>query len=254
MYPACTIVDRLRKDERYMPGMGLVTIVRARKEKVCRSKTCQVSIITVGSQYISLVGRLKANKSFFTIPLHYSCLTDYIEDYMAEIEEKQKHTIGRNGYTTGNMPTTKLASLDKTQLRRRRTLLLYLNNRDITSLKRAYGSGKVGRVYVVMQHMAERAAELELFGVEYPFMLTRVTDLKDDTLMNLISRHDSDWWGKFVRSANGAERIRWLIRPNESREPVWYVDNELNSPYIMPIEEVDDGNTSEARLRETMPV
>lgn len=219
-----------------MAGLGLVATGQARKEYNCRSKTCQVKIISKGMFYLRLVGKLRASKAYFTLRFHPSCLMDYIEDYVEEQRVRQEVSKGRNGYSTGNMPVTfKLGDMDEATKKRRKILLTYLNVRDMVSLERAYSGHKTNRVYTVMSHMAQRVAELELMGAPFPFALTTAID--DEKWFKLIYRYDSAWWDKFVVAKDSAERITLMLRPNDAGEPRWpVVDNEGYPEYIVNME------------------
>lgn len=222
--------------------LGHLVITRARKERICDSPQCPDEAIKINEMYVTLA--TKAKNRYFRKTFHIYCVSDFAEIKGSLWAEQLGRQPKRNQYTREDNPV-QVSTLPPEVKRRRLSLLIYLNHRDIKSLITAYKGGKQGRVYTVMQHMATRMAELELidseWGIKTPWWVLHLHDFPE--LKGLVMAHDARWWGEVSRllfypdKVDRSEVLAMFLRGENSPEPYWNV-GEYD---MMRVEEPDDG-------------
>lgn len=213
--------------------LGQIIVTKARKERSCNNPQCPDELIGVGDRYVTLATKMK-NRYFRKI-LHTYCVSDFIEIKGSAWEENLGKQDKHNQYTREINPETVIAIPPEVK-RRRLSLLIYLNHRDIKSLCTAYRGGKQSRVYVVMQHMAQRMAELEMidseWGIKSPWWVLHLHDFPE--LKGLVMAHDARWWGEVSRLLFYPDRvdrgkvIAMFLRGENSPMPYWQAVSEYD--------------------------
>jgi hypothetical protein len=218
--------------------LGNLVLTRARKEKSCSNPQCPDDVIKMEELYANLA--TKSGKRFFRKSLHMYCLSDFAFIKGNSWVENLKPRVGINRYTRLDNPVEVVKLPDEVRVRRL-SLIKYLNHRDIKSLCTAYKGGKQSRVYLVMTHMAQRMAELELiddeWGIKSPWWVLHLHDFPE--LRGLVMAHDARWWGEVSRllfypdRVDRGEVLAMFLRGENSPEPYWQAVSEYDK---IPVE------------------
>lgn len=198
-----------------MLKFGRIYAFKSRSPKECIG--CKLPI-SRGEIYIRRVGLSGANQLFASL-YHTKCLHAEID---AQIEDLQlidfDRRNNRKARTTPQQRAYRRGHLTPEQVKRRETLLLYLNTRGRDRLLKAYKTKNTLRVFEVMGQINRWLVELQSMGVPFSRgFINRTTELKE-----LIIKHDSQWfndmaqtedinerWGKFIRSIKDEYQPTW---------------------------------------------
>lgn len=160
-------------------------------------------------------------KQVFSFPKFYH---DYCweEEYFQKKEEFLELHRKIENHESGTRKT-KLSKLTPEQIRRRKTLQMYLIERDTPALIDAYERKSTQRVIRVMELIAERWEELHEMGVPFRTSLTSNKENENDKkLASYITRYETQWQAWLWGPAETVEdKLKALRRTEDEYPPDW---------------------------------